>query len=96
MRELVDQNREGIRRIVTEGRCANPRLFGSVARGDDEPGSDIDILVDTLPGCDLFDLGGIDTGLRELLGVDVDLLTTNAHQIPSAELAEILSESVPI
>jgi predicted nucleotidyltransferase len=37
---------------------SNPRVFGSVLHGTDQNGSDIDLLVDALPGATLFDLGG--------------------------------------
>ncbi len=53
----------------------NVRLFGSVARGDDDARSDIDIMVDLEPGRSLFDLGGLLTDLNTLLGRDVDVVT---------------------
>jgi predicted nucleotidyltransferase len=37
---------------------SNPRVFDSVLHGTDQNGSDIDLLVDALPGATLFDLGG--------------------------------------
>ena len=54
---------------------ANLRVFGSVARGDDTEKSDIDFLVDALPGTTLFDLGGAQDDLESFLGVPVHLLT---------------------
>ena len=45
-----------------------PRLLGSVARGDDGPGSDVDVLVDFGPGRSLLDLVGLEQDLEELLG----------------------------
>lgn len=56
-------------------RTANPRVFGSALRGTDRDGSDLDLLVDPLPGATLFDLGGRQEELESLLGVHVDLLT---------------------
>ena len=53
----------------------NPRIFGSVLHGEDTEGSDLDLLVDTLPGTTLFDLGGLQIELEELLGIPLDLLT---------------------
>jgi uncharacterized protein len=68
---------DDVRRLV-EGSCArNPRVFGSALRGKDSDASDVDILVDPLPGATLFDLGGLQVSLEDLLGVSVDLLTPN-------------------
>lgn len=52
------------------------RLFGSVARGDETPDSDIDFLVDFAPGTSLFDLVDLIADLRALLGVSVDVVST--------------------
>jgi predicted nucleotidyltransferase len=68
-------HRDAVREVVTRFRSVNPRVFGSVLFGVDEEGSDLDILVDALPGATLFDLGGLHSELEDLLGVSVDLLT---------------------
>jgi len=47
-------------------------IFGSYARGDARPGSDLDVLVDMPPGSSLLDLVGLQLDLGELLGVTVD------------------------
>ena len=44
------------RRLAEQSRASNPRVFGSVLRGRDTESSDLDILVDPLPGATLFDL----------------------------------------
>ena len=75
-------------------RTTNPRVFGSVLRGEDRDGSDLDLLVDALPGVTLFDLGGLQMELEELLGVPVDLLTPG--DIPSKMRARVLEEAQPI
>ena len=64
-----------IRQTVNARRARNPRVFGSVLHGTDKDGSDLDLLVDPLPGTTLFDLGGLQVDLEEMLGVPVDLLT---------------------
>ena len=69
------QNALDIRQAVSRSRAANPRVFGSVLHGQDGEGSDLDLLVDPLPGATLFDLGGLQIELEELLGVRVDLVT---------------------
>ncbi len=71
----LDAHRAAVREAVARHRSANPRVFGSALRGADEEGSDLDILIDALPGATLFDLGGLHAELEDLLGVPVDLLT---------------------
>ena len=71
----IVQHRSAIAALVSKRRASNPRLFGSALNEAEGPGSDIDILVDALPGATLFDLGALQVELEELLGVPVDLLT---------------------
>lgn len=58
--------------------ASNPRLFGSVARGEDGPESDIDFLVDMECGRSLTDMIGLQQALESRLGRRVDLLTPAA------------------
>ncbi|MEO1123359.1 MAG: nucleotidyltransferase family protein [Cyanobacteria bacterium J06639_16] len=61
---------------VAEGYGAhNLRIFGSVARGEDDAASDLDLLVDLEAGRSLFDLGGLSMDLQTLLGCRVDVVT---------------------
>jgi predicted nucleotidyltransferase/DNA-binding XRE family transcriptional regulator len=53
--------------------ATNLRVFGSVARGEDGPDSDVDLLVDLAPGTGLFGLSGLERELAEILGVEVDV-----------------------
>lgn len=93
--EVLEKNREAIREATKRFNAANPRVFGSVARGEDGPDSDIDILVDSLPGTTLFDLGGLQVELEQLFdGVKVDLVTTGGLRASMRD--RILSESSPI
>jgi predicted nucleotidyltransferase len=73
--EALSQYREVIRAAVARYPLANPRVFGSVVAGCDTDDSDLDLLVDTLPGATLFDLGGLQVELEAALGVPVDVLT---------------------
>jgi predicted nucleotidyltransferase len=52
----------------------NLRVFGSVARGEDHPGSDVDLLADLPPGLSLFGLGRVEAELEDILGSRVDLI----------------------
>jgi uncharacterized protein len=70
-----EQNREFIREVVARRKTTNARIFGSVLHGTDHEGSDVDILVDTLPGTSLFDLGGLQFELEQKLGVRVQVVT---------------------
>ena len=88
------RKRAAVHELAGRYRAANPRVFGSVLRGTDRDGSDLDLLVDALPGATLFDLGGLQVELEETLGVPVDLLTPG--DLPSTFRDRVLSEAVPI
>lgn len=55
--ELLHEKREDILRVASKRGAYNVRVFGSVARGEADAKSDIDLLVDLEPGRSLFDLG---------------------------------------
>jgi len=61
--------------LVRHHRGCSVSLFGSVARGDDAPESDIDFLVEFEPGSSLFDLMHLQEALQQLLGVSVDVVS---------------------
>ncbi|HMW23260.1 MAG TPA: nucleotidyltransferase family protein [Burkholderiaceae bacterium] len=90
----LDSQRAAVRAAAGRFRTANPRVFGSVLHGTDRDGSDLDLLVDALPGATLFDLGGLQDELQELLGVRVDLLTPS--DLPLAFRARVLAEARPV
>jgi predicted nucleotidyltransferase len=58
LQELRDRRREEILRVAAHRNARNVRVFGSVARGDNDEKSDVDILVEMEPGSALFDLSG--------------------------------------
>ena len=90
----VNSHRQQVLDLAAQYRAGNVRLFGSVLRGEAAPGSDIDLLVDPLPGATLFDLGGLQVELQELLGVPVDLLTPG--DLPSSWRQRVLATAVPL
>ena len=92
--DALRSHREAIRRVVESHRASNARVFGSVARGDDAEGSDIDILIDPTPETTLFDLGAIRHELQKLLGVPVDVLTPRA--LPEKFRASVMAEAVRV
>ncbi|MDQ6661653.1 MAG: nucleotidyltransferase domain-containing protein, partial [Chloroflexota bacterium] len=57
--ELLHEKREDTLRLASKRGAYNVRVFGSVARGEADAKSDIDLLVDLEPGRSLFDLGGL-------------------------------------
>jgi len=73
--EVLPQHRETIRQLVIQAGMANPRVFGSVVRGEDREDSDLDILVDPAPRASLLDMAGLQIDLEKALGVKVDLRT---------------------
>lgn len=72
---LLEEKKNEIREIAARHGARNVRVFGSVARGEARPDSDVDFLVDMAPGRTLLDLGGLLMELRDLLGLDVDVVT---------------------
>lgn len=91
---VLDDKRSAIREAVSEFRVSNPRVFGSVLRGTDRDGGDLDLLVDAVAGTTLFDLGGLQDELETRLGIPVDLLTPD--DLPSRFRAEVLAEAQPV
>ena len=75
MDEVIIPNRERILQVAEHYGARRVRVFGSVARRQDDEDSDIDFLVDMEPGRSLFDLGGLLTDLEKLLNTKVDIVT---------------------
>ncbi|MDX2221087.1 MAG: nucleotidyltransferase family protein [Burkholderiales bacterium] len=92
--EALQSHRAMIRGVVEAHRARNARVFGSVLHGTDRDGSDLDLLVDALPGATLFDLGGLQVELESLLGIRVDVLTP--ADLPPKVRAKVLAEAHPI
>ncbi|RZA24266.1 MAG: nucleotidyltransferase [Proteobacteria bacterium] len=90
----LDLKRAAIREATGRFRAKNPRIFGSVLHGTDEDGSDLDLLVDALPGATLFDLGALQVELEAMLGIQVDLVTP--ADLPPKFRAQVLAEAQPI
>jgi len=78
LRELVESHRDEIKEIVARHHGRSVSVFGSVARGDERPGSDIDFLVDLEPGTRPFEILELEAELEEALGVSVDVGTPDS------------------
>ena len=74
-RAIVESQRQEINDLVHCHHGRTVALFGSVARGDDTPGSDIDFLVEFDKGSSLFDLMDLQEALEDPLGVPIDVVS---------------------
>jgi len=89
-----ESHRSQIRELVDLFHLTNPRVFGSVLYGSDTELSDLDLLVDPMPETTLFDLGGLQGKLEDLLGVRVDIRTPGG--LPPRFRALVLAEARPV
>jgi predicted nucleotidyltransferase len=92
--EALPQYREAIRQLVLQAGMSNPRVFGSVVRGEDGEDSDLDILVDPAPRTSLLDLAGLQIEIEVRTGVKVDLLTPGS--LPLKFRQKVLEEAQPV
>lgn len=92
LRDRLRQLRAEIQSAAQAHGAHDVRVFGSVARGEDHPASDVDFLVALEPGRTLLDLARLEIRLEKLLGRRVDVMTESALQEPvrSAALRESL------
>jgi len=70
------------------------RVFGSVRRGTAGPHSDVDLLVDRLPGASLLDVARLETALTKLLGRSVDVVEED--NLPWSIRPQVLAEATPL
>ena len=75
----LQQNKEDLYRIALRHGARNLRIFGSVARGDEGPTSDIDFLVQMDPDCSLLDQVGLIQDLQDLLDCPVHVVTEKPY-----------------
>lgn len=92
--ERLREKREDILRLCAKYGARNVRVFGSVARGEADAQSDLDFLVDLEPGRTLFDLGGLQYDLEQLLGCPVDVVTERGLKVRIRD--RVLQEAVPL
>lgn len=92
--EELQNKRTEILRLAAAHGASNVRVFGSVARGEARPDSDLDVLVDLEPGRSLLDLGGLLMDLQDLLGCRVDAVTERGLRPRIRD--RVLREAVPL
>ena len=79
VRGLLDAHRGELDALFVKYGAVNPRVFGSVARGETDPESDVDIMVDLLPDhphSELVRISGLTVEIRDVLGRDVDVFAS--------------------
>jgi predicted nucleotidyltransferase len=92
--EALAAHRTELRQLVHRHDLRRPRIFGSVAAGTDDEGSDLDLLVDPTESTSLLTLAGLRLDAEALLGVVVDVLTPNG--LPPRLRDEVLRTAVPL
>jgi predicted nucleotidyltransferase len=88
--------REEIIGLVERFGGSNVRIFGSVARGDGTPESDVDLLVEMKPGVNMFDLVGLWLELKNMLGHEVSLVTDDDHPRRERFMRGVRQEAIPL
>ena len=92
--ELTQRHLEEILSIAHRNGAVGVRLFGSAVRGEDHPGSDLDVLVDLAPGRTILDMVAIKQDLEDLLHIPVDVVTERSVSPYMRE--EILRQAVAL
>jgi predicted nucleotidyltransferase len=92
--ETLKAKREDILRLARQWGAHDVRVFGSVARGDAGPQSDVDFLVRFEDGRSLLDHGGLLMDLRDLLGCEVDVVDDDAMRPRFRD--RVLKEALPL
>jgi len=92
--EALPKYRETIRQLVLQAGMANPRVFGSVLRGEDGEGSDLDILIDPAPRASLLAMELLQSRLASVTGVKIDLRTP--EEIHPKFRDKVLAEAAPL
>jgi predicted nucleotidyltransferase len=92
--DLLSDKRRDILRIAAQYGAGQVRVFGSLARGEAGPHSDVDILVTLEPGRSLLDLIALKQDLEDLLGRPVDVVTEAA--VSPYIRAQVLRDAVAL
>jgi predicted nucleotidyltransferase len=90
----LQEKRGDVLRLAASHGARNLRVFGSVARGDSDQSSDLDLLVDMEAGRSLFDMGGLLMDLQDMLGCKVDVVSEKGLSPRIRE--RVLGEAVPL
>jgi predicted nucleotidyltransferase len=94
VRDRLRQRRTEILKLAADHGARNVRIIGSVARGDSDPDSDLDLLVDLEPGRSLLDHAALMLDLEAALGCKVDVATEKGLRPRVRD--RVLREAVPL
>ncbi|XWX03576.1 nucleotidyltransferase family protein [Aggregatilineales bacterium SYSU G02658] len=94
--EMLRARREEILALAQRYGASDVRVFGSVARGEANAESDVDLLVSMREGASMFDLVGLWLALKDLLGCEVSLLTDDEHPRRERLMQRIREDAVPL
>lgn len=94
VRERLAELRDAIRQAAAESGARDVRVFGSVARGEEREGSDVDFLVTLEPGRTLLDLTRLELRLERLVGRPVDVVTEAGLREPVR--TAVLRDATPV
>jgi len=94
LEDLLQARREEILKVCARYGARNVRVFGSVARGEADEQSDIDLIVEFEPGRSLLNHAGLWLELQELLGVKVDVVSSRGIKARIRE--RVLQEAIPL
>lgn len=92
--DMLLAKREEIIALAAKHKAEHVRVFGSVARGDANENSDVDLLVSFAPGASLFDLIHLQEDAEHLIGVPVDVVSERG--LPPFLEDRILREAIPL
>ncbi len=92
--EIIGDKRQAILHLAAQYGASQVRVFGSLARGEAGPDSDIDFLVSFPDHTSVFDLIGLWLALKDLMGREVDVLTEGG--LNDRMKARILKDAVPL
>ena len=92
--QLAQSNRDAILVLLARYCASNPRLFGSVARGDETAASDIDLLVEMPKTISLLDVAHLELALCDLLGHKIDLVIED--ELHPRIRSQVLHEARPL
>jgi predicted nucleotidyltransferase/DNA-binding XRE family transcriptional regulator len=93
-KQAIENNRNRLLRALRQLGARDVKLFGSVARGEDGPESDIDLLVDIAPDIGLFALGRMRSAAEHILGSSVDIVPANSLKPDVAD--RVLAEAIAL
>jgi uncharacterized protein len=94
LNQLIEDKREEILQVAARHGAYNVRVFGSVARGEAGPDSDLDLLVDVGAKRTFFFPGGLIADLEDLLGYRVQVITENG--LRKVVKASVMKEAIPL